>query len=223
MGSLDRRATRRRASATRGRRRRRSLVRHRGVAGAEDRPAGPTGGPGTGGPHRDGGGADARGGTAAGRRRGSRAPGLAPSPSRGGATAGARGRRRGAALPARRRAGMVRTSVAGAHPPLHARAAAARDRAGHRRRAVALPRVLAARRPGLQARRAEGCGRGGSEAGGLRGPGSRVGGQHPARPRPRLQARLARPSHAGRRRRVGPTMGRRELAHPVHADLSPAA
>ncbi len=53
----------------------------------------------------------------------------------------------------RRPDGLVRAPAARAHPPLHARPPAPRDRAGHGRAVPPVPRLLAARRRGVPARR----------------------------------------------------------------------
>ena len=52
---------------------------------------------------------------------------------------------------------------------------------------------------------------------GLRGAGRRVGGRRPARARARLQARVARPAHAGGRRRLGPAVGLERRLGPPRA------
>ena len=86
---------------------------------------------------------------------------------------------------------VVRAAPAGAHPPLHGEAAARGDRADRGPRLPALPVRLAARGAGAAH---GGAGRGRRDpraAGGLRGPGERLGDRDPAAPHQRVRTGVA--------------------------------
>ena len=120
--------------------------------------------------------------------------------------------------------GLVRPPAARAHPPLHPRPPAPRDRARDGGPVPALPGLLAARRsrpPRSTVRR--GVAEVVEQLAGFEVAGGGVGRQRPARARPRLPARVARPAHAERRGRLGPPLGRGAVAGAPHADRARAA
>jgi hypothetical protein len=128
-----------------------------------------------------------------------------------------------AALPDRRPRGVVRAAPARAHPSLHAGSAAPRDRARDVGRAVAVPRLLAACRSRVPARRTARHARGGAQARGIRDPGVRMGAAHPAHAAARLPTRVAGPAHADGRGRVGTAVGRGQRVRALDARVPAAA